>query len=234
MVQKTDIILSLHATREYPAETYFLRCIETLRQTLSHECYRLILVDDACDEVAEKVISDIAKVEQCVLIKTNKQRWFTRAYNAGLRMARTPWVVLLNADTELGDGWLEELYDVKETFEQNTGRKVGLVGSVQSEPEQRRFAESVNPDYVTGHCWLVSMQALSDVSSARGTPGIYLDETRQDCIHIRSDVAMSWELNKARWATVKSFKSAVGHHGFKSWGANVPKVDATQLKDVEW
>lgn len=228
----TDIVISLHATRQYPAETYFAHCIETLRATT--ENYRLILVDDACDDIGRAAVEKAAAETGSYLIRTPKQKWYTRAFNRGLRLVRTPWVVLLNADTELGSGWLDELYAVHDEFiERNPGRRVGIVGSVLSGEEPRRWAESVQPDYVTAHCWLAQMSALYDISAMRGQPGWYLNELRQDCIHIRSDVHGSWECNQAGWATIKSFKSAVGHHGFKSWGADVGKVAGLRLADVD-
>ena len=227
---RTDIIISLHATRERPAETYFQKCVSDLEQYTKN--YRLVLVEDGCDDVARGVIEDTARKHQAVLIHSGKRRWFTRAYNLGLRMARTSRVVVLNADIELGQGWLEELYAVWEEAEKTEGR-VGLVGDVHSDPEPRRWAASHQPDYVTGHCWLVSMQAISEASAARGQPGIYLDETKASNIHIRSDVEICWEMNQLGWATIKAFKAPVGHHGGKSWGHLLGTIPG-DIRDVDY
>lgn len=232
MPPELDVIIPFHATRQYPAEPYLKKCYEDLCKTVSN--FRLILVDDSCDDTARAVIDSIARDRRnTLLIRSNYQRWFTRALNLGLRMARTPWVVTLNADTELAEGWLEELKAVWGEAEAQCQTRVGMVGSIFSIPESRRWALSVKPDYVTGHAWLLSMQALYDASASRGQPGIYLDETQAINIHIRSDVELSWRMNELGWATVKSFKSAVGHHGGKSWGFNLAVVQCLQLKDVE-
>lgn len=217
MSPPTDVILTVRSTRQFPIEDYLVNCVETLVKHTGN--YRLIFVDDNSDEIGAQMVDKIAKqFSNALLIRSNFQRWFTRAVNLGLRMARTDRVVVLNSDTVLGPGWLEELYAVWTEVEQTTHARVGLVGSLQSEEEPRRYALSVGKDYVTGHCLLVSMQALYDASAARRQPGIYLDETRADAIHIRSDVYICWELNRLGWQTVKSFKAAVGHHGGKSWG----------------
>ena len=220
-----DIVLPVHNAGEY-----FWNCVQSVRQFT--DSYRLILVDDFSEEeTAEKVRLIARQHQNSILIRTAKQRWFTRAVNLGLRMARTPRVVILNSDCELSIGWFEELQAIWAECE-GIGMKVGLVGSVMSDEEPRRYAISNKPDYVTAHCLYVDMHALTEVSVARGTPGIYLDETKQQDIHIRSDVSISWALNELGYATIKSFKSRVGHHGGKSWGYNLAAIASVSLQDV--
>ena len=60
----------------------------------------------------------------------------------------------------------------------------------------------------------------------RGTPGSFLDTTRQDMAHIRSDIELSVGLNQMGYLTVRSFKSHVNHWGGKSWGMCLPDVNA--------
>jgi len=149
----TDIVITVRATRDFPAESYFVKCIETLK--LHTHNYRVIIVDDQSDEIAAKVISDLtSQFKEALLIRTHKQRWFTRAVNLGLRMVRTPYCVVLNCDTVLDTGWLEELYAVKAEVETTVGR-VGLVGSILSGEEPRRYALSVDLGVRRGNKWLV-------------------------------------------------------------------------------
>lgn len=231
---KTDIIISVHATREHPMEQYFEKCVESLVANTPEGSYRLIFVDDYCDRQGRNIVESVAGLfRDALLIRTHKQRWFTRAYNLGLRMVRTPRAVLLNADCEMGPGWLEELHDVANEYTATEHISVGLVGSVYSAEEPRRLAPTWEPGYVTGHCWLVNMQALFDMSAKRSTPGIYLDETRQDAIHIRSDVYACYDLNRLGYATLNSFKSHVGHHGGKSWGHNLGRISNLTLEQVD-
>lgn len=235
MTPNTDIIVSCHITREFPNENEFQQCISALSENTSQ--YRLILVDDASDGVGQEIVSNVAKqFRDCILIRTHFQHWFTRAFNLGLRMARTPWVVMLNSDTIPHAGWLEELYAVRDEAEVQLGKRVGLVGSTLSHEEPRRWANSSKDvrDYVTGHCWLLSMQALFDISVAHGTPGIYLDETVAGAIHINSDVLACWAMNDAGWATVKSFKSAVDHYGGRAWGHQIGRISGLTLESVSY
>jgi hypothetical protein len=228
----TDIVIPIHGTREFPVEDTFQKCVESVRKSTS--LYRFIFVADACDEICLAKIVNIASQEsESNLIITQKQHWFTRATNLGLRLVRTPWAVELNCDTVVDAGWLDELYAVKDEVEQKVGR-VGLVGSHLSGDEPRRYEISTGQDYVTGHCYLLNMAAMQEASFAHGTPGLYLDETQATNIHIRSDVEICWTLNKLGWQTVKSFKAYVGHIGYQSWGARVGQVQMLQLADVNY
>lgn len=230
MTPNTDIVIAVRGTRDYPIEKDFENCIDSLVQHTSN--FRLLLVDDNSDAQGADVVARVAaQFPGSILVRSHFQRWFTKAYNLGLRLVRTERVVTLNADTVLGAGWLEELYEVWSEAEAQLGR-VGLVGSVLSSDEPRRWANSIQADYVTGHCWLLSMSALYEASASRGQPGIYLDETSALNIHIRSDVELCWRLNQLNWATIKSFKSAVGHIGGRSWGHDLWKVQALRLEDV--
>jgi glycosyltransferase involved in cell wall biosynthesis len=219
----TDIIITVRISSEFEqVKEDLLNCVNTLREH-THG-FRPIFVDDNSEEQYQKWIEDIVKqFEYGLYIRTHHQRWFTRAVNLGLRMARTPYVAVVNCDTVYSQGWLEELYAVKDEVEANTG-KVGLVGSIMSAEEPRRYMLSVGRDYVTGHCWLLSMQALYEVSAARGTPGIYLDETNPGAIHIVSDVHLCWNLNQQGWQCVKAFKSNVGHIGGRTWGQQLHRI----------
>jgi len=226
----TDIVICVRGTRRYPIEQDFQNCIDSLVKTTSH--FRLILVDDNSDDVAAAVVERVAKrLQNSILIRTQFQRWFTRAYNLGLRMVRTPRAVILNADTYLGEGWLDEMYGVWADAEA-AGHNVGLVGSVLSDAELRRWIGTREPGYVTAHCQLLSMHAITEASAKRGQPGIYLDETRQDAIHIRSDVFICYELNRLGYATIQSHKSRVGHAGGRSWGHSLPDINVLTLPQV--
>jgi glycosyltransferase involved in cell wall biosynthesis len=235
--QLTYIVISCHSRGQYDTREYIKECVRTLEENTTN--YRLIFVDDFCDEDGSAEIRQISKrFSSSYTIRTEKQRWFTRAFNLGLRLVRSPYVILLNTDTVLGPGWLEELYSVKAEAEATIGSHVGIVGSEFSEEEGRRWQNITspttegNPGYVTAHCLLVDMQAMFECSVDRGTPGFYLDETRQDMIHIRSDNEISYRMQKLGWNTIRSFKSAVGHHGGRSWGHNLGRICGLTLSEV--
>jgi GT2 family glycosyltransferase len=228
MHPQTDIVIPVHNALPDVQE-----CLATL--TAHTTDYRLILVDDCSDrETSDYLYQFCLDHPSALMIRTSKQRWFTRASNLGLRLLRTERSVLLNSDCVLDSGWLDELFAVwDECQQQNPQRKIGLVGSIQSAEEPRRYAEYLHPAYVTGHCWLVSVSALFDISAARGMPGFYLDEVTHGAAHICSDRNASWELNKLGYATIASFKAAVGHKGGRSWNFNLGAVSALRPSDLD-
>lgn len=231
MTPQTDIVISVRGTRRFPIEKDFESCVASVVAHTSN--FRFIFVDDNSDDEGRAVISRVAdQYPNSLLIRTGRQNWFTRAYNKGLRLVRTPKSVLLNADTVVDNGWLDELYDVWADAELQPGVRVGLVGSVFSAPEQRRYINIAYPGYVTGHCWLVSMQAIFEASAQRGMPGWYLDETRQDAIHIKSDVYLCYDLQKLGYQCLQSHKSPVGHIGGRSWGYQLGECLSVSLDQV--
>lgn len=221
----TDVIIPVHNAYEDTKN-----CIETLLLR-TPSLNRVLLVDDYSSPPTTSYLMDVLSQHPTWLyIRTGQQKWFTRASNIGFRLARTERSVLLNSDCVLGQGWLEEMYDVWADACAR-GLRVGLVGSILSDAEPRRWVNSVGQDYVTGHCWLVSISALQEASNTRGQPGWYLDETQVINAHIRSDVEICWTLNRIGWATIKSFKSAVGHIGGKSWGQDIGKLGGIKIGD---
>lgn len=223
MTPFTDIVIPIHGTREFPVEALLENCISTV---VAHTTdFRFIFVDDCSDVECSTVVDKIAKrYSSSLLIRTHVQNWFTKAVNKGLRMVRTPRAIVLNCDTVVDDGWLQEMYDVWQEAETQTGKPVGLVGSNLNPDVVLRWRYTIPPHYVTGHCWLLSMDVIAAASNQRGMPGWYLDETNPANAHIRSDVELSHRLNGMGYLTIESFKSAVGHLGGKSWGHQLSRL----------
>jgi glycosyltransferase involved in cell wall biosynthesis len=224
----TDIVIPVHN-----ALSDLKECMETL--TVHTTDYRLIFVDDFSDrETSDYLYQFCLEHPSAILVRTSKQRWFTRASNLGLKLVRTERSVLLNSDCVLGAGWLEELFAVWDDFQvQNPQRRIGLVGSSLSMEEPRRYFDVAYPGYVTGHCWLVSITALFEISAARGMPGWYLDEVKPGAAHICSDRDACWDLGRLGFATLQSHKSQVGHKGGKSWNFNIGAISGLTHVDLD-
>lgn len=230
-VPQTDIVIPFRSAGHFRTEQYLEQCINSLIQHTHN--YRLIFVDDNSDQIGREFIQKIADTSpEHTLVRTNKQKWFTRAVNLGLRMVRTEWAVEVNSDCTFGENWLEELYAVRDEITM-AGAKVGLVGSVYAENEPRRYAVTQPPNFVTGHCLLLNMRALQVVASDRGTPCDYLDEKNPKAIHIFSDNHLSYDLNRLGFQTVMAFKSGVGHVAGKSWGHLLGSIPQ-RVEDVDY
>ena len=228
MTPQTDIIIPVHDALEFVGP-----CIESVFRHTTN--FRLILVDDySKPETTAFLMGVLARQETALYVRTGQQKWFTRSSNIGLRLARTQKCILLNSDCVVDSGWLEELYSVWDEASQVVAPKpLGLVGGHLSAEETRRWAEYLEPGYVTGHCLLLSIPNLAVVAERRGNPGWYLDEMHREAIHINSDRFLSYELNRGGYATVASFKAAIGHHGGKSWGYDLSRVNQIQMGNAE-
>lgn len=219
----TDILICVHATEEFPCEKEFLACVGSVCAHTAN--YRFIFVDDCSSPSASKVIMDCASTfHSSLYLRTHSQNWFTRAHNRGLRLVRTEKAVMLNCDTVVGPGWLDEMYVCWQEANAAGGGRVGLVGSVYSAEEPRRWFSTKDQAYVTGHCWLVDMEIMEEASKDRGQPGRYLNELDYRHAHIHSDVELCWRLNRMGYQTIQSHKSHVQHYGGRSWGHRLSSV----------
>lgn len=229
MSQFTDIVMPVHN-----ALSYLKHCVDTVKEHTNG--YRIIFVDDYSDqETRDYLNNEVNQHKDWLLLRTGKQKWFTRASNLGLRLAKTDRVMLLNSDTEVNSGWLDEMHAVwNEVESQRPGVKIGLVGSIVCDTNAQRWVESTvnNQSYISGHCYLLSLPALYDMSARRGTPGWFFNERDPGQIHIASDRIMCWDMNNAGYTTIGTNHAAVGHHGGKSWGHNLHSIPKT-LAEVD-
>ncbi len=210
MHEKIDIVIPVHNAKEFTQQ-----CVESVIEHTNN--FRFIFVDDYSDAEATEYLRWLAPQHpSALLLRTNKQKWFTRASNLGLRLVNTPKAVLLNSDCIVRGNWLGELLDVWAELE-GQGKKIGLVGSVHDEQAAPRYVETKEPNYVTGHCLMFNMQAIYEVSANRGTPGWYLNERDAIQVHINSDRILCYDLNKLGYITVAAYKAPCGHYGGKSW-----------------
>lgn len=217
MTPDTDIVIAVRGTPEYPIEEDFEKCVESVTQHTQR--YRFIFVDDNSGVTGGLVVERVARqFPNAVLLRTHTQNWFTRAYNKGLRLVRSPRAVAMNADVLVFPGWLDELYSVWD--EASEKGSVGLVGAVNHDKEIR-WESTTGEDYVTGHCLLLSMDAIQRVSESRGMPGWYFDEVDYRHAHIFSDVELSQKLNQLGFQTIRAYNTNVAHLGFKAWGGDV-------------
>lgn len=228
-----DVLIPIHG-----ALPHLRSCINSLFQNTTN--LRLILVNDFSNDLEmDQYLAEVQRDQKSTItLRTGKQHWFTRAVNLGLRVVRTERVVILNSDCIVNPGWLEEL---ENTFDElvagNVHREIGMVGSFHVGPDHPRFQETrknTSYDYVTGHCILVSMNALHRVAFQRGTPGWFFDETQQSNIHINSDRIMCYEMNALGIATFCNYHAQVHHVDGASWGHNLGKVFSIQMEDVDW
>jgi GT2 family glycosyltransferase/glycosyltransferase involved in cell wall biosynthesis len=111
-----SIIIPVHNNWVYTAA-----CLRSLVETPGKYSFEVIVVDDqSSDETPERLqqISDLRYV------RNDSNLGFVGSCNRGAQMANGEFIVLLNNDTQVMTGWLDELID---TFEYEP--QAGLVGA---------------------------------------------------------------------------------------------------------
>lgn len=89
----------------YNGLKFLSACLRSLEaQTMPH---RVIVVDNASADGSAQWLEQNHPQVECIRMPGNEG--FASAVNAGIRAANTPYVVLLNNDTEAQPGWLEAL-----------------------------------------------------------------------------------------------------------------------------
>ncbi|WP_462321007.1 glycosyltransferase [Halochromatium sp.] len=88
-----------------------LRCLLSLltaRVQINHE---LVVINDASpDPVLREALRNLANAGQITLVEQLVNQGFVKSANLGLRLHPDRDVLLLNADTEVYDGWLDRLH----------------------------------------------------------------------------------------------------------------------------
>lgn len=101
MDSATTIIVPIHN-----AAAAVSRCLTSIQNHTGHRA-RLLLIDDASSDPAiAHLLENIAQRAQTRVLRNAENLGFTATVNRGLRACGSEDVVLLNADTEVGPGWL--------------------------------------------------------------------------------------------------------------------------------
>jgi GT2 family glycosyltransferase/glycosyltransferase involved in cell wall biosynthesis len=99
-----DIVIPIHG-----GQRVVDACLDSVLSTLP-PATRVIVVDDASPEPAlAEALSALARQKRVRLIRNSRNLGFAASVNIGLRAAAAHDVVLLNSDTMVPPGWLDEL-----------------------------------------------------------------------------------------------------------------------------
>lgn len=88
-------------------------CLRSLAATPCKNSFEVIVVDDAS---SDKTPARLARVEGLVTLRNEENLGFIESCNRGAGRARGEYVVFLNNDTQVLDGWLDALLDTFGTF----------------------------------------------------------------------------------------------------------------------
>jgi GT2 family glycosyltransferase/glycosyltransferase involved in cell wall biosynthesis len=108
---------------------FTLACIDSIARFRPKVAYEVIVADNVSTDDTEKVLKRRRDIRY---VRHPENLGFLRSCNRAARMARGEFIFLLNNDTLVSPGWLDELYAVFCSHE-----NVGLVGSRLIYPDGR-------------------------------------------------------------------------------------------------
>ncbi|MEJ8569629.1 glycosyltransferase [Elongatibacter sediminis] len=105
----------------YNKWAYTAACLRSLLAAPAEARFEIIVVDDHSSDETE---SRLAGIEGLTALRNRRNAGFVRSCNRGIEAARGRYVVLLNNDTQVMDGWLDALL---RTFDEHPD--TGLAGA---------------------------------------------------------------------------------------------------------
>lgn len=90
----------------YNGIAYIETCLQSL-QAQDCDCFDIVVVDNCSDDGSRALVEE--KFPQVRLLALAQNFGFSRAVNEGLRVSHTPFVILLNNDTQAAPGFVSAL-----------------------------------------------------------------------------------------------------------------------------
>jgi glycosyltransferase involved in cell wall biosynthesis len=105
--------------------TYTRRCIKSIVEKTQYQPYEIILVNNGSYDGTNSYIQKVVKSHNAIIPISNPQNYgFSLGCNIGASHAKGEYLLFLNNDTKVTDGWLEYLV---QTMKSNNS--IGAVGS---------------------------------------------------------------------------------------------------------
>jgi len=130
---RTLVLDAVHPTVSIVVPVYgqlawTFNALDSLFRHASRHSAEIIILDDCSpDLVTEEFVPQVSGIRYR---RQEKNGGFIRSCNTGGEMARGDYVIMLNSDTRVVDGWLDEIIDSFERFP-----KAGLIGSKMQYPD---------------------------------------------------------------------------------------------------
>ncbi len=194
-IPATDAPLASIVIPVYNKVAYTAACLESLRVQAGEVGFEVIVVDDcSTDETADF----LARCEGLEVVRNTTNSGFIASCNAGAACARARFLVFLNNDTTVTEGWLDALIATFEDFPD-----AGVVGARLAYPDGRlqeaggiifddasgwNYGRNEDPtqpqynftseaDYVSGACLAIPRQLFEELDGfdSHYAPAYYED-----------------------------------------------------------
>jgi len=160
--KKVDIIIPCFNKLKYTK-----KCVESIRRFTNPSLYNFIFIDNGSADGTEGFLNGI---DGKYVIANEENLGWERALNQGLQVSETPFVLFMNNDIEVTEGWLDKmLHYFEDPLTVAVGPKSNAVMGVQSIEYKK---EVDHAKHLIGFCLLVKRRALDEVKEDD-----YIDES---------------------------------------------------------
>ena len=119
MIKATVIIPNYNGVK------YIGGCLDSLYRLTEQDLFDVLVVDNGSKDGSLKVVKE--KYPRVKVVELSKNTGFCHGVNVGIEEARTPYVILLNNDTVVLEGFVKGLVDAIEQDDKIFAAKVVLV-----------------------------------------------------------------------------------------------------------
>lgn len=116
-----DIVVCVHNAIEDVR-----RCLQSIIE-FTTKPYQLIIIDDGSDEPTATLLREFSLAHDAFLLRNDSPQHYTRAANIGLHKSQGDYVVLINSDAIVTEGWLDRLIMCAES-----DPNIGIVGPLSN------------------------------------------------------------------------------------------------------
>lgn len=156
---KCDIIIPVWNERELTGI-----CVESIIKNTSLS-YRIIIIDNASAMETMSYLKELAEKSKGVvtIIRNEKNLGFPKAVNQGIALSSAPYLCILNNDTKVYKGWLEEMIRIAES-----GAAIGIVNPSSNNLGQAKPLEGCSGRWIEmssciGFCMLIKIEVVQKI-----------------------------------------------------------------------
>lgn len=180
MAMKRDIIIVTYNQLDYTKV-----CVASIERNTSRP-YRIIVVDNASDEPTRVYLKRLAEEQRIVLIQNDANIGWVKAVNKGIESSDAEYVCVMNNDTYVYPGWLDEM-----TSAARSDPHIGLVNPEWQLPKRYPLGRTiyystvirankgriVDTDWARGFCFLITRELIRRIGGLdlEFSPGYYDD-----------------------------------------------------------
>jgi len=146
---EVDIIMVVRG--QFP---YVKQCVESIQKN-TRNGYHLYLWDNGSDEITAKYLQSLAQEENVTLHREEENIGFLIPNNRLVELGSSPYIILINSDCEVREGWAGFLTD---WLKDNPNcEQVGYLGGYLDETGRGvSCGQGGSVDYICGHCFCIS------------------------------------------------------------------------------